>query len=591
MGKETNHLYEFGPFRLDSAKRLLFRNNQPVTLTSKVFDTLLLLVRNRERVVEKDEFMKALWPNSFVEEANLAQNVSTLRRALGESPNEHRYIVTMPERGYRFVGTVTEPPEDLGEIIVERHTRSQVTIEADESVSGVEGVKTLSAPGLGPGADVVSVPAGWASPAVMGPTAPRGWRRNSGLTIFAVFLLLAGGAALMVHYRITRHPAQPANSLAVRSIAVLPFKSLADGGDDYLGLGLADALITKLTNIREIVVRPTSAVLMYSGPKQSPLAAGRELGVDGLLEGTLQRSGERIRLTLQLVRVSDGRALWAGSFDDDFTNVLKVEDSISAQVAATLALKLAGDERKQLARHGTENVEAYQDYLRGRYYAFRYTAEGFHQSIRYFDQAIERDPVYALAYAGLSDSYLTASEWTLPPKEAIPKAKTAAQKAVAFDDTLGEAHASLAHADLHDWDFSGAQKEFARSLDLNPNNPTTHLLYSEYLIANGQLEKATTELETARRIDPLSLEINAFLSWSAYLARHYDEAITSCRKGLEMDPNFWMPHYGLGDTYEEKGMYTEAVAELQKADTLDHNPMTLAEMDTPTPSPAIAKRP
>src|SRR5208282_3604675 len=151
-------------------------------------------------------------------------------------------------------------------------------------------------------------------------------------------------------------------------------------------------------------------------------------------------------------------------------------------------------------------------------------------------------------------------------------------KAVAFDDTLGEAHASLAHADLHEWDFSGAQKEFARSLDLNPNNPTTHLLYSEYLIAVGQLENAAIELETARRIDPLSLEINAFQSWSTYLARRYDDAIMVCKKGVEMDPNFWMPHYGLGDTYEEKGMFPEAVAELEKADTLDHNPMNLAEI-------------
>lgn len=419
MGKEIHHLYEFGPFRLDSAKRLLFRNNQPVTLTSKVFDTLLVLVQNRERVVEKDEFMKKLWPNSFVEEANLAQNVSILRRALGESPNDHRYIVTMPGRGYRFVGAVTEPPEELGEVIVERHTRSQITIEADDSNS--EGVQALSAPGLGPGADVVSSPAGWPSPAVVGPAIPWVWGRKWAVTVLAVFLLLAGGAALVVHYRNTRNSARPGNALAVKSIAVLPFRALAGESDDYLGLGLADALITKLTNIREIVVRPTSAVLMFGGSKQSPLAVGRELGVDGLLDGTLQKSGGRIRLTLQLVRVSDGRALWAGSFDDDFTNVLKVEDSISAQVAATLAVKLAGDERKQLARHGTENVEAYQDYLRGRYYAFRYTAEGFHQSIRYFDQAIERDPVYALAYAGLSDSYLTASEWTLPPGKPSPR--------------------------------------------------------------------------------------------------------------------------------------------------------------------------
>jgi len=566
MDNETGSLYEFGPFQLDATKRLMTRNGVVVPLTSKVFDTLLLLIENRGHLVSKDEFMRSLWPDSFVEEANLPQNISALRKALGESPDEHRYILTVPGQGYRFVGNVRELTPDGGELILERLTRSRLTIQAAESDDRDIHSRVGAETGIMPAEGSLRLPAaGQARPSRKGALL---------LGTVAIVLLAAAGLKLLQVHRAQ----QTANTLAVRSLAVLPFTPLAGGDDEYLGVGLADALITRLTAIRQIIVRPTTAVLKYSGSPPEPGAAGRALGVDSVLEGRIQRSGARIRLTVELIRVSDGRPLWAQNFDDEFTNVFVVEDSISERVAAALAVKLGQDEQKQLSRHGTENIEAYQDYLRGRFYAFRFTADGFRESVQYFDEAIERDPVYALAYAGLADSYLAASEWILPPREAIPKARAAALKAVSLDNTLGEAHASLAHADLHSWDFPGARKEFARSLDLNPRNATTHLLYAEYLIIAGQLEGALAELATAREIDPLGLEINGYSSWTLYLARRYDEAIAVCKKGVEMDPNFWMPHYGLGDTLEEKGRYAEALVELERADALDHNPMIVAEL-------------
>ncbi len=535
MPEETNQLFEFGPFRADDVRRLLFRDGQPVPLTSKAFDTLLVLIRNRDRVLEKDELLKTIWPNSFVEEANLAQNVSALRKALGEIPGEHRYIATVPGRGYRFVADVRQVGAAETEVTLERRTTAEVVFE--EEIQDED----------------AKVPARWRLPL------PK--------AMVALGLLLAVGLCL-AGWRIWEKAGQAPDVTAARSIAVLPFHPLDPQAEPALGLGLADALITKLSNIRQLVVRPTSSIQRYAGPSADPWAAGRELDVDALLEGKVQQAGSRIRVTVQLVRVSDRRPLWAETFDESFTNVFAIEDAISERVAQALSVRLAQGEKQRLDRRYTANLEAYRNYLEGRYSEFKFTPEGLNQAIAYFDRAIGIDPSYALAYAGLADAYTTASDWVLSPREALPKAEAAARRALEFDDGLAEAHGALAHAQLHEWKLADAGKEFARALALNPNITSIYFAYAEYLSALGRQDQASAEIRKALKIDPLSAEMLFLQGFPLYLKQDYEGDLAADRAAVTAHPEFWAPHMALGYGYLAEVRFSEAIAEFEKARAL-----------------------
>ncbi|HEV8486878.1 MAG TPA: winged helix-turn-helix domain-containing protein [Blastocatellia bacterium] len=488
MSKQDQTSYEFGPFRLDARERRLIREGKAIPLAPKVFDTLVALVEGGGRLIDKDELMMRLWPDTFVEEGTLARNISDLRKALGESSGSGKYIETVPKRGYRFVTDVRELTGTT--LIVQRQTRSRVIVEEE---------------------------------------------------------------------------IEPADGL--RSIAVLPFKSLsADEADEYLGLGIADALITRLTKIRRMMVRPTSAVFKYAGLRQDPVLAGRELNVASVLDGSIQRWNDRIRITVQLVSVKDASALWAEKFDEKFTDIFAVEDSISQQVATALTLTLTGDERRLLGRHYTENTEAYQSYLKGRYFWNRRSTESLKKGVEYFTQAIDLDPSYASAYAGVSDSYtLLVVREALPPQEGFAKAKAAAAMALRIDEEFAEAHASLGHALLHNWEWDDAEREIKRAIELNPGYPSAHHWYSEHLTARGRCDESITELALAAELDPLSLVISADLGRAFYYARNYDQVIMQEARTLELDSNFWLSHINLGRSYTQKGMHAEAINELQKA--------------------------
>ena len=480
--------YEFGPFRLDVAERRLLRDGMPMSLAPKVFDTLVALVDNSGRLLSKTDLMNGLWPDTFVEEATLARNISDLRRVLGESPGEYKYIETVPKAGYRFVAEVRqiESPDSI--VIFERRTRSRVVVEEEIEQE-------------------------------------------------------------------------------VHSIAVLPFRPLnANEADEYLGLGVADALITKLTNIHRMRVRPTSSVFKYAGLRQLPEAAGRELGVEAVLDGSIQRLNDRIRITVQLVSVKDGSSLWAEKFDERFTDIFEVEDSISEQVAGALTLKLSGEERRLLTKHHTENTEAYQAYLKGRYVWNKRSTESLKKGAEYFKQAIDLDPGYAAAYTGLSDSYtLLVVREAISPEEGFAKAKAAAARALEIDEECAEAHASLGHAMLHNWEWDEAEKELQKAIELNSSYPSAHHWYSEHLTAMGRCDESIAELKLAATLDPLSLVISADLGRAFYYAREYDEVMNQESRTLELDSNFWLSHINLGRSYTQRGMHSEAVDELQKA--------------------------
>ena len=352
-----------------------------------------------------------------------------------------------------------------------------------------------------------------------------------------------------------------------KSIAVLPFKPLvASNRDEVLEAGMADSLITKLSTTREIIVPSLSSVRKYDDQKHDAVTTGRELRVNSVLEGNVQKSGDRIRVTARLIKVADGSSMWAGTFDEKFTDVFEVQDAIAQKVAAALQLRLSEDDQKRLTKRYTENTEAYQLYLRGRFYWNKYTDEGFRKSIEYFKQAVEKDPNYALAYSGLADSYSLLGEMGMvPPKEVFPQGRTYAEKALVLDETLAPAHVSLAIVKLfYDWDFAGAEKELRRAKELNPNYPDAYHFYGHYLELVGRFEDSIVETKRGVELDPTSLIINAELGLAYYYARQPDQAIAQLRKTLELDPTFAYASYNMALAYAQKGAYQEEIAELNR---------------------------
>lgn len=550
MSQRLECVYEFGPFRIDGVKRVLLRDGEIVPLSSKSLDTLLVLVEHCGQVVTKDDLMKTLWPNTFVEENNLTQQISMLRKALGERANEHRYVVTVPGRGYSFVAEVSAPRNGDMNLVVEKHIRSRITVGGEDDRQS-----ELLVPNPGNKYSPVSH-------LVM----RRRWGSKS--TMLSLFAGLAGLALLAFWFSFQRQPSQ--KGVRKRSIAVLPFKPLnRESTDDYLSTGMADALIAKLSNIRQISVRPTSAIIKYAGQSQEAQEIGRELGVDSVLEGTVQRVGERVRVTVQLVNVQERDPAWAKSFDESISDIFALQDTISEQVAQTMLVRLNGDEQRQLRKRETESVEAYQEYLRGRYFWNKRDQPGLKKSLDHFQQAVELDPNYAQAYAGLADAYILCVTYkvdSFPPDEAFRRARAAATKALAIDETQAEAHASLAMIKVwSDHDESGAETEFKRAIGLNPNYATAHHWYSEYLARSGRESEAMTEIRAAQELDPLSPVINTTLGERLYYARRYDEAITQLRRTLDITPDFVSAHFILGLALEQAGRFEEAISELRTA--------------------------
>jgi TolB-like protein/DNA-binding winged helix-turn-helix (wHTH) protein/Flp pilus assembly protein TadD len=525
---------------LDAAEKLLLKNEEPVPLTPKAFETLLILVQKNGSLVQKDELIAQLWPDSFVEENSLAQNIYLLRKALGEGPGEHAYIETVPRRGYRFIAKVTELRENAADFALEPPDPGSRRERGEETASEAR-------------AD---------TPAVTG----RGGRLTPPrLALLALACAIFACAVAVAYIPLSKRIGWQGLGTKPKAIAVLPFKPLGNGSnDEHLGLGITDAMITKFSSLRQISVRPTSSIFKYTGAAYDPSAAGRELGVDAVLEGTVQRVNDRVRVTVQLINVKDGEPLWADRFDEKFTSVFAVQDSISEQVAQALELKLNSDERKQLVKRYTENPEAYQAYVRGVFFWNKRTEDGLSRSIEYFKQAIEKDPSYALAYAGVADSYALVAYLEyglLPPREAYEQARSAALKALELDDSIAEAHSALALVKAYkDGDWSGAEQANRRAIALKASHPTAHHRYSIYLRDQGRLDEALEEIERAHELDPLSPVIGSNLAYILYLRRDYDKAAETCRKVLETEPEYFQSLIALGMIYEQKRMYGEAIA-------------------------------
>lgn len=576
--EQTAQIYEFGPYRIDVRRRVLLRAGEPVAgMTPKLVETLAALVARSGEIVGKNELMSAVWPDAFVEESNLSSNISHLRKALGADAAGRAYIETFPKRGYRFTAEVracaaqsstqvaAAPPVEAtagaaDAVIIARRTRAHIVTHTESDDGAAGSVRRVMPPAV---------------------------RRRASLVLLAAGLACVVCGAWALRLWPTQRARVPASAAEVKTLAILPFKELGAGEtgqmteDDHLGLGMADALITKFGNTRRIVARPTSAVRKYAQAESDPVAAGRELNVEAVLTGNIQRAGERLRVTVQLLRVADGVPLWGETFNDQYTDIFAVQDSISERVAAALAPQLSGAEQAGLKKRYTENIEAYRLYLLGVNEWNKFTPDGAQKSVAYYHQAIALDPTYALAYAGLANAYgLTGRNGGLAAHEGKQKARWAAERAIALDDTLAEAHYALASVNLFDdWDWAAAERESARAIALNPNSADFHALRAGYFEVFGRFDDALAELRAAQRLNPLSPFICMETAQTYYLARRPDEALAESRQLLALDPHFYLSHYSLGRALELKGQPDEAIAAYQQwIDMFGRDPLTLSSL-------------
>ncbi len=460
--------YEFGPFRVDARERALRRNGELVPLTPKVFDILLVLVQSSGRVLTKNEMMNLVWPETAVEESNLGRNVSTLRKALGDGPDEHRYIETIPWRGYRFIAKVRQCSDERA---------------------------------------------------------------------------------------------------AIDSLAVLPFlNENADSATNYLADGITDSLINKLSRLANLKVMSRNSVFRYkAGDAKASFpdarTVGRELGVRAVLIGRLRQVDGILIVSVELIDAADNTHLWGGQYNRELSDLLAMQDSISQQIAEVLRVRLTSADKLELTKRQTENSEAYHLYLKGRFYWNKLTMDGVRKGIELFEEALQKDPKYALAYTGLLDCYTYLNN----PVEA----RKAAVKALELDPTVGEAHASLGFFTfLYDWDWLKTEVEFKRAIDLSPNYAQAHHWYSIYLAHMGRHEEAIQEAQLAQQLDPLSLLMNQTAGMVLCLARQYDRAMEELRKVIDMDANYAAAHGTLGLVYARKGMCEQAIDEFAKVASL-----------------------
>lgn len=525
MGKR---FYEFGEFRVDAIERVLLREGTPVTLPPKVFDTLLALVERNGHIVEKEELIRQLWPDTFVEENNLSQYISAIRKALGDGRHQQRYIETVPRRGYRFAGGVREVWEDREQLIGVSHTKMSLRIHEETDTS--EAIVPL-------------------------PVMQRAGIRRA--VIAAAAVLLVFSAVFVTATMLRRADSVVASPLPIRTLAVLPLASGA-GEDQFLGLSVADQLIAGFDQSLNINIRPANSVYKYMAIQRDAVAAGRELKADAVFDGEVQKIGDRIAVNIRLLATSDGKVLWQAKQEDELRNTSKLTTSLVDKAAREVFAVSASSLKSVLARQDTTSALAHKAYVQGRYHWNNRTAEGLHKSIGLFEQAITHDPNFALAHAGLADAYaFDHLSWS--------KAETAARKALELDSALGQAHATIGFVRwLWLWDWAEADREFKLAIALSPDYAVAHQWYGGYLASRHYLREARSELQRALELDPFSLPINADLAQVLYFTGDFDGAIEQGKRTLALDENFVNAHVYLYQAYTLKGMYDEAVSEYFK---------------------------
>ena len=532
MPSLINHLYQFGEFSLDAQSRILKRAGAKTPMTPKAFDALLLLVQNAGRLVTKDELMKAVWQDSFVEESNLTQTIFMVRKALDET-SDRRYILTVQGQGYRFLVPVTEAANQAPE--------QDAPVAAADAASILE-TSSSSRPRIA------------------------GGRRLALFASVAVALVLIAGFTFWP-WRSRRSAAEPQAKIM---LAVLPFENFTgDPGQDYFSDGMTEEMISQLGDLdpAHLGVIARTSVMHYKHSQESIPQIGKELGVQYVIEGSVRRDSERVRITAQLIQVKDQSHVWAREYDRDLGHVLELQGEIAREIANEIDSSLGGRQRIMAAQGaasrptGTKSYEAYDLYLKGRYFWNKRTEAGFRQAADYFQQAIDKDPNYAPANAGLADTFSLMSTWNMGPQnELMPKARAAALRALELDESLAEAHASLALIEEnYDYDWPGSEKEFRRAIELNPQYATAHQWYAEFLSWQGRFDEAFAESSRAQQLDPLSMIIATDHATILYYSRQYESAIEEYRSVLELDPTDGHARGMMIPPYLQLGRYGEAI--------------------------------
>ena len=573
MNKVARRLYEFGPFVLDPGERLLRHGTARMELPPRAFDTLLVLVENSGRLLEKDALMRTVWHDTAVEENNLTQVVYLLRKALRDGEDGTRYIETVPKRGYRFVGEVREfePSNGLGN----GHNGGASLGQTSSSVSGNHhGAPGSSVPTAGSGAEVDLLPASGAGAngvenRTRSSAAWRGWMLGllGGLAIAGVVVLLQGPAW-------KQRLLGETDPGPIRSVAVLPMQNLSSNADqEYFVDGMTDELITDLAQVHDLKVVSKTSIMQYKATRKPLPQIGRELGVDAVVEGSVLRSGDRVRITAQLIRTATDRHIWAQAYDGDLKDVLSLQARVAEEITNQVKLNLSAEETGRLRRPRAVKPEAFDLYLHGRYALSQRSVQAFRRAIEYFNQAIEKDHEFALAYSGLADCHTLLTLYGDGVGN-MAEAEAAAGRALQLDSTLAEAHTSLAAVKvLHDWDWQGAEQEFRRAIELNPNFARAHHWYGNLLLGpEGRHEEALAELERARELDPLSLIINADVGFGYYLAGRYEPALQAYRKVLAVNANFIPVRFYLAKYYRQTGKYDLWLKESVENDRLSGFP-------------------
>jgi TolB-like protein/DNA-binding winged helix-turn-helix (wHTH) protein/Flp pilus assembly protein TadD len=506
--------------------RLVLRGDETVSLTPKCFEILLALVESSGEVVSKDELMKQVWPDSFVEEGNLTYNISILRKTLGERAGEHHYIVTAPGQGYRFIADVKDVSDGPG--------------EAKSSA--------LQAPAL----------------------AQRIFSNK-----FAIIALLFVALSGFLIYWMINHPKPgwatvPGSTPAANSIAVLPFELVGaekDSEAEYLSDGISESLINSLSQFPALKVIARNSSFRYKGKNADPQEVAKALVVEMILTGRVAQRGDGLLISVELMDARSGTQIWGEQYNRKASDLLAVRQELARDITERLRLRLRGEDEKRLTRGDAGNTEAYGFYLKGRHFWNRRTAANLKKAIEQFQHAIERDPNYALAYIGLADGYVLLEEYgSTPSSESLPKARAAVQQAFHIDESLAEAHAAMGLIEQNSWNFSEAEREHKRAIELNPNYAAAHAWYGFYLrVVRGRFDEAMAEIRLAQQLEPQSPIIGTSLAQVFINKGELNAAIEEAKKVLELDPNFPLAYGAVGVVYQKQGRYEEAIAELEKA--------------------------
>jgi TolB-like protein/DNA-binding winged helix-turn-helix (wHTH) protein len=547
MKTTPSKLVRFGVFEVDLQTSELWKQGRKVRLREQPCRILAILLEERGAVVTREELTKRLWSEgTFVDfDHSLNTAVMRLREALGDSSDHPRFIETLPRHGYRFIAQVEEVPA----------SEARRPDSGNDRLSENAAPVNTSAPGAVPSSRTNS-PLSFTMRTFL-----IGGLVTAATAIFAVVTLhfvRAGGAAVDL-------PGAP-----IKSLVVLPFENLSEDKDQqYFTDGMTDELTAHLAKIHQLRVISRTSAMGYKGTHKTLSEIAGDLHVDAVIEGTILRSGNRVRITAELVQVSTDRHLWAETYESPIDDVLALQSRVATAIANEIRVNLTPEEQRLLANSKPVSAEAYENYLKGRYYWNKRSEGGLRKAIEYFQAATEKEPRYALAFAGLADCYSiigSAIIGDVPSQEVASQARNAALKALELDPSLAEAQTSLATVRFnYDWDWNAASTGFQRSIELNPGYATAYQRYSLYLMAMGRIQESLLQMNRARDLEPLSISTNFSLGWRLYMARQYDQAIEQLRNTLEMDPDFALPRTVLGQAYEHKGAYPQAIGELQKA--------------------------